>query len=87
MNNDAVYYRFAMKAFADFSGTIAVPAIAAAFLGKWLDQKYGTEPRYLILCLALTFAATAFTIYKKAKRYQKTYEKIITKTETDSSRQ
>jgi F0F1-type ATP synthase assembly protein I len=82
MSSDAIYYRFAAKVFADFSGSIAVPAVAAALLGKWLDEKYNTEPRYLILLLVLALLLTAVIVWKKAKSYRDQYEKIINKTES-----
>lgn len=77
MKSDAPYYRFAMKVFADFSGTIAIPAVLAALLGKWLDQKYSTQPRYLVLLLVFAFLSTGFSIRKKAIQYQKEYQKLL----------
>ena len=74
MQSDAKYYRLAMRIFADFSGTIAIPAVAAALSGKWLDERYGTEPRYLILLLVVAFTLTGALVYKKAKTYRVIYE-------------
>lgn len=75
--SDAKYYRLAWRIFADFSGTIAVPAVLAALLGKWLDGRYGTEPRYLILLLILALTLTAYAVVKKAKVYRKAYESLM----------
>lgn len=75
--SDAKYYRLAWRIFGDFSGTIAVPAVLAALLGKWLDGRYGTEPRYLILLLVLALAVTAYAVVKKAKVYRKAYESLM----------
>lgn len=77
MKSDAPYYRLAMRIFADFSGTIAVPAVLAALLGKWLDQKYTTQPRYLILLLIIAFLLTGFSVRKKAILYQKKYQSLL----------
>lgn len=74
--SDAKYYRLAGRIFADFSGTIAVPAVLAALFGKWLDGRYSTEPRYLIILLVLAFALTFYAVAKKAKRYKEEYEKL-----------
>lgn len=74
MNTDAAYYRLAYKIFADFSGSIAIPAVLAALLGKWLDTKYHTAPKFLILLLLLALLSTAWMIVKKAKKYQKEYD-------------
>ncbi len=68
--------RLAFRIAADFGVTIAAPAVAAAFLGVWLDQKFGTRPWLLILCLVVAFALTGLWIVQKAKRYKALYEKI-----------
>ena len=77
MNTDAAYYRLAMKIFADFSGTIALPAVLAALLGKWLDVRYGTEPWLLISLLVFALLSTAVSIKRKAKRYADQYQTLI----------
>ena len=77
MSQDAKYYRLAGRIFADFSGIIAVPAVLAALLGKWLDERYGTEPRYLILLLVVAFALTVYAVVKKAKVYKNAYERLM----------
>lgn len=77
MSKEAAYYRLSMRIFADFSGTIAIPAVGAAFLGKWVDTRFGTEPRYMIILLALAFLLTGFIVVRKAKKYRKAYERLI----------
>ena len=75
MASDARYYRLAMKIFADFSGSIAIPAVLAALAGKWLDEKYVTAPRYLITLLFLALVFSAIILDRKAKKYRLEYEK------------
>lgn len=65
-----------MKIFADFSGSIAIPAVSAAFLGKWLDVRYGTSPKLIILCLLSSFVLTGVIIVRKAKYYSKAYNSL-----------
>lgn len=65
-----------MRIFADFSGSIAIPAVAAAFLGKWLDARYGTSPKLIILCLLASFVLTAVIIVRKARLYSKAYNSL-----------
>ncbi len=77
MASDARYYRLAMRIFADFSGTIAIPAVLSALAGKWFDEKYGTEPRYLILLLTLALILTAVIVVRKAKKYRVQYEALM----------
>lgn len=79
MATDAQYYRLAARMFADFSGAIAIPAVLAALAGKWLDTRYATEPRYLILLLLAAFACTIVVVTRKAKRYKQAYETLLKK--------
>lgn len=72
-------YLFAFKTFGDFGITIAVPAVLAALLGKWLDTKFGTEPRYVLLLLVLAFILTAVIVVKKTKEYGKLYQELFEK--------
>jgi F0F1-type ATP synthase assembly protein I len=69
--------RFALRAMADMTGTILVPAFVAALVGKFLDARYGTGRLLFAIFLALTFVATAFILVKKVRQYAKEYQKLI----------
>ena len=81
--NDSAYHRLAMRIFADFGASIAVPAVLGALLGKWLDTRYGTNPRYLILCLVVALILTAVVLVRKAKRYGKEFQTMTEKDKND----
>ncbi|MEK7614845.1 MAG: AtpZ/AtpI family protein [Patescibacteria group bacterium] len=70
MDKDSAYYRLAFKIFFDFTGITAVPAVLAALGGKWLDTRFHTAPRYVILLLLLAFLSTGILFVKKAKEYK-----------------
>jgi len=74
--SDAAYYRFAMRVMGDFSVSIAVPAVIAAFVGIWLDRKLGTTPWLMFIGLAAAFASTYLVIKKKASDYAKQFDKL-----------
>ncbi len=76
MSKDAKYQRLAMRIFVEFSGAIAIPAVGGALLGQWLDTRYGTDPRYLFICMTLGFVLSAIMVTKKAKLYSKHYEEL-----------
>lgn len=77
MDNSRKAYIFAFKAFGDFGITIAVPAVIAALVGKWLDTKFGTEPKFVLILLTIAFALTVFLIRKKVKEYGREYQKLF----------
>ena len=83
MQNDSAYYRLAFKIFADLTGAIAAPAVLGALLGKWLDARYNTSPRYILLLLFLAFLCTAMMIVRKSTNYKEQYESISKNTKRD----
>lgn len=77
MSTDAAYFRLGMRIFAELSGMIAIPCVLAALLGKWLDARYDTSPRYMLILLALAFALTIYVIASKAKSYSAAFNKLL----------
>lgn len=73
-SEDWFYYKLAMKISADFGATLAIPAVGAAFLGKWLDIKLGTNPWMMALCLVIAFTLTGFIVVRKAQVYGRLYQ-------------
>lgn len=76
---DNAYYLLGLRAMADFGATIALPAVAAAWLGSKLDAAWGSKPYGLLACLALAFALTIAIIRRKAAAYGKAYQELIKK--------
>ncbi|MDP2631427.1 MAG: AtpZ/AtpI family protein [Candidatus Uhrbacteria bacterium] len=73
--SDAYYYKLAFRMASDFGATLAIPALAAAYIGVKVDEKYGTEPFALAILLVMAFTFTAVFIVKKAVYYAKLYER------------
>jgi len=75
-NNDRSYYVLGVKIMVGMGFTLAIPAVAAAFLGQYLDDKYDKYPLFLILCLVNAFLLSAKMIMDKAKKYGKEFEDL-----------
>jgi F0F1-type ATP synthase assembly protein I len=45
--------------------TIAVPLVALALLGRYLDKKLGTSPWLLLLGILVSIALSSWLVYKK----------------------
>ncbi|OGH93620.1 MAG: hypothetical protein A2538_04165 [Candidatus Magasanikbacteria bacterium RIFOXYD2_FULL_41_14] len=74
--SDRTYYLFALRIVGDFGASIAVPAVLAALIGNWLDEKFTTYPLFVVLCLAVAALLTAKSITKKSKKYGEEYNKL-----------
>ena len=74
--SDREYYLFALRIVGDFGISIAVPAVLAALLGGYLDDKFARYPLFTIICLIVAFSLTALMIRKKAKKYGDIYKKM-----------
>ena len=46
----------------------------AVFLGKWLDEKYGTKPWLFLLCVGVAFIISSIGIVKEALEAMKKVE-------------
>ncbi len=67
------WWQPAIFMFLRLSGWIAIPIIIGAFLGKWLDKKYESEP---LLFLVSTGAAFAISVFGLIKNTMEEYKKI-----------
>ncbi|MDD2757855.1 MAG: AtpZ/AtpI family protein [Patescibacteria group bacterium] len=75
-SNDHGYYVLGVRIMLDMGFSIAIPAVAAAFAGQYLDEKYDKAPLFLILFLVNAFLISAQIIITKAKRYGQEYENL-----------
>ena len=69
------WLRLGMMMFAESTGWIAFPVIGALFLGRWLDEKQGTEPLYFLSITALAFIISSVGIGITGVKYMKRIEK------------
>ena len=64
-----------MMIFANISGWIAGPIILALIVGKWLDNKYDSDPWFFIGLTGVAFFISIFGILKILMKYIKDIEK------------
>ena len=58
------WWRPALGLFGQIIGWIVVPIIIALFLGDWMDSKYNTENRYLLIFVIIAFVITNIGLVK-----------------------
>lgn len=75
-NKDRAYYLLAFRIIGDFGASIAIPVVALAMVGQWLDGKYGRSPLFTVLGFVIAALITAKIIYRKAKMYGEKYKNI-----------
>lgn len=46
---------------------IVGPVLVGLFVGKWLDEKYNTDPWFLLLSICMTFVFSVIGLVKSAK--------------------
>jgi F0F1-type ATP synthase assembly protein I len=72
---NAAWWQPSLILFAKFSGWIAAPVIIAAFLGRWLDKKYGAEPLLFLATVGFAFLISMFGLVKTVKEEYRKIEK------------
>ncbi|MFA6392956.1 MAG: AtpZ/AtpI family protein [Candidatus Paceibacterota bacterium] len=69
------WWRDGLVNFAKVSASIAIPIIIALYLGKYLDEKFGTTPWIFLGLTALAFIVSLVSIYISMVKYIKDLEK------------
>jgi len=71
--NNEPWWRPGMALLFNVTGWIAGPVVIAVLIGKWLDEKYNTDPWIL---LSLVFIAFVFSMIGITKETMKAIAKI-----------
>ena len=63
-----------------FIGTVgivtATPAVTLGLLGRWLDRRYDTSPKFLITLMLIALALSLLMLVKIAKSATRRFEEI-----------
>ncbi len=70
------FWSEALAVFAKIGGWIAGPVIIALFLGQWLDQRYQTTNKYLIISVATAFVISNIGLIIEVLKYNKKIKQI-----------
>ncbi|MFC1638968.1 AtpZ/AtpI family protein [Patescibacteria group bacterium] len=72
-DKDRKFMLLGLRIVGEFGAVIAVPVVLLSMLGKWLDTRYDTAPKLLILCFVLAAVISGAAIYRRAKRFGDMY--------------
>jgi F0F1-type ATP synthase assembly protein I len=62
----------ALKVFARLSVWIVFPVLIGALIGKWLDKRYDSSPKWFLIIIGLSFVLSMVGLVKNTlKEYQK----------------
>ena len=62
--------------FAKLSAWIGVPIVLALYLGKWLDRKFSSEPKFLLLAVGAAFFISMIGLVKETVSEYKKIDKL-----------
>jgi len=85
-NKNIPWWQPGMILFTRLSGWIAGPIIIALFVGRYLDQKYHTEPWLFLLSVGLAFVISMFGIVHDTLKELKRIEKEDLKSKFQSTK-
>jgi len=75
-NEDRGYMLMGFRVIGDIGVTIALPVVFFSWLGKTLDERWGTRPYLLIGGFFLAALLSSVIIYRKAKKYGEEYQRL-----------
>ena len=70
-----LWWQPAMEILAKVTGLIAGPIVIALFVGRWLDERYDSEPWLFLASMGLAFAISSIGIVKITLDYIKKIER------------
>ncbi|MDD3101729.1 MAG: AtpZ/AtpI family protein [Patescibacteria group bacterium] len=70
---DKQYLMESLKIFSRLSVWIVFPALLGALLGKWLDKKYNSSPRWFLIVIGLSFIFSMIALVKNTLEEYKKY--------------
>jgi F0F1-type ATP synthase assembly protein I len=73
--NTEPWWRPAAALFSKVSTWVVVPIILALVVGKYLDQRFGTDPWLFLALAGLGFLVSSFGIWKEVQGYLKDIDK------------
>lgn len=65
---EAAWWQPSLVLFSRLSGWIGIPIIIGLFVGKWLDERYKTEPWLFLLSVGVAFVGSSIGIVKEARK-------------------
>lgn len=69
------WWQKSVLVFSELSAWIGFPVIGAVFLGRYLDERYNSEPWLFLLTVGLAFVISMFGIVRRASQLIKDIEK------------
>ena len=73
--NKNFWLQIGLKMFVESTGWIAMPVVGALFLGRWLDNKYNSQPIFFLGLTILAFIISSVGIGITGVKYIKLLEK------------
>ncbi len=64
--NKSYWWGNGLRLFFKLSAWIAGPILLAVLIGRWLDEKYKTEPWLFLLSIGIAFAVSIYGMIKDA---------------------
>jgi hypothetical protein len=81
--NQTAWWQPAVIMFVKLSGWIAAPIIIALYLGKWLDKRFDSAPRLLLISIGAAFFISMIGLVKETVREYKKIDRLGESAKTD----
>ena len=72
--SEKVWWRPAILLFFQMSSWIAIPVIVGLFIGKWLDNRYGTEPWLFLGITGVAFIISIVGMVRESSRVMRSLD-------------
>jgi len=67
-----------LSIFSHLSGWVLLPLIVGTILGRWLDRRYNSEPKWFLIVIGIAFVVSMIGLIIQAKKEFKKISEIKT---------
>lgn len=62
------WWQDAVNMFAKLSGWVILPLIVGYTLGRWLDNRHDSSPKWFLICVGISFIISMIGLVRQAKQ-------------------
>jgi len=67
------WWQESLSVFSRLSGWVLLPLIIGTFLGRWLDRKYNSDPKWFFIVIGIAFIISMIGLVIQARKEMKKF--------------
>ncbi len=73
MDTNKAWWQQSLEVFSRLSGWVILPLLAGTLLGRWLDRKFDSSPKWFLIVIGVAFVISMIGLVVQAKNEMKKF--------------